>query len=449
RADLIKVLAKMYPHDSFEDNLTSETSILIVHSGRDKWSQSRKYQHAISSRPDIRLVSYETVLNTYNSWLQGDEVGLRPEKLKIMPIFDNVSVSISRLDAELIGKIKDMVESNGGSVVESISTVSDVLVTTVPEGLRYSKAREWGVPVVSPDWVYDSVERGGMLSVMEYFLTGENSKGRRDDACDWEKVRAWKQAEQGKLQTEKAKRSVDTHEKERDLKVRKVDRTNKVWKSIMGNIKVSNLKRGLEDNWSQEQEEEESLSQASVLDASQVSTESTLFEGVSFALGAGYTEAQKNILKKVITSHRGKIQDNADYTVVSSTLDSIPAGASDNVITELALERSIYYKTLDFDSMWSRPFVPRPESETALFEGVPKRVVSITGFKGVELSHLEKHLAKLRTCRLSSVFSRSTGLLIFNDELPKAELLTNQKLVLAAKWRTKCISIGEFWDVFR
>ncbi|KAH3666902.1 hypothetical protein OGAPHI_003352 [Ogataea philodendri] len=439
----------MFPTDVYRDDLTSDTSVLVVHTGREKWFESRKYQHAVRTRPEIRLVSYETVLEAYQVWLKGEEIGSRPDKLGLLPVFDNISVSVSRLSEELGTKVKLMVESNGGTVMESISTVSDVLVTATPDGLRYTKAREWGVPVVSPDWVYDCVDRGALLSVTEYYLMGENSKGRRELACDWEKVEEVKKLEAQKAQTEKAKRGADVPEKEKDLKVRKIDKENKVWKSIMSNIRVSNLHRSQDDNWTldQEEEEEEAFSQVSLLVGSQEGTESTLFEGVLFRIGDGFSSVQKSILEKVIKSHRGIIDENANYTIVNSSLDAKPA-IDGELVTEMGIERCIFYKTVDFSSPWSKPFCASLAKKDRFFKDIPTPVICITGFKGVELSHLEKLLAKLPGCKLSAVFSKNTSLLIYNDELPKPELLANKKLALAAKWRLRCIPMSSFWHTF-
>ena len=35
-----------------------------------------------------------------------------------------------------------------------------ILVIPTPEGQKYNYARKWKIPCVSPDWVFDSIEKG-------------------------------------------------------------------------------------------------------------------------------------------------------------------------------------------------------------------------------------------------------------------------------------------------
>ena len=35
-----------------------------------------------------------------------------------------------------------------------------ILIIPTPEGDKYEYARKWKIPCVSPDWVFDSIEKG-------------------------------------------------------------------------------------------------------------------------------------------------------------------------------------------------------------------------------------------------------------------------------------------------
>ncbi|QPG75129.1 hypothetical protein FOA43_002472 [Brettanomyces nanus] len=488
RSNLIKVLFKIAPNAVYSSDLTSDVSVLVTNPSQSpNWLQSRKFRYIVQYRPDVLVIKYESVLSQYEAWLKGDDTDNNEERLlesfDRLQVFEGLQISVGRLDStDSLEKLRDLVETRGGIILETLSNSSDVLITTVLEGKRYSKAKEWKIPVVSPDWCFDSVDRGAVLGFEYYELLCINGKGRRKDACDWTKYKNWKRKEKQDRSVRLAKRNArgvskdktDESGGERNLKVAKLDHQDRLWNSIMKDTRINSLHRsqsgftGDDEGWKAEQRVDSESKNETHVEKTMVSTqrqeensgEPLLFEGISFLL-YGFNAEEEKILRAVLAEYRADIDDGkssqVDYVIVNSDLDKKPSELpKGQVITEFAIERCIYFhkrSSLDQSSYWGNPLFFNRDGLIREFRSCMKLdindqkvVVAITGFKGIDLSQFEKLLkGKLsRFFDFKEIFTKECELLIVADVKGDNTL---KKLKMAKKWDVKLLDLKRFWII--
>lgn len=498
RSNLVKVLLKIAPGVTYSGDLTSDVIILVTNPTRSsEWLKSQKFQYVVQYRPEVRLLKYDSILSYYESWLKGDKDTITPDifdNIDKLRVFEGLRISISRLESkgnDFIQKIKDLVEQHGGSVSESLANNSDVLITIDPAGRRYKKAKEWGIPVVSPDWCFDSVDRGAALGFEYYKLTAKGSKGHKEDACDWNKFTEWKKNQADASMIKKAKENARKNKRmkdeefddERELKVAKMDHQDQLWNSIMKIATVNKNHQSQNDNddgWNDDQEIAADDLQSSnefnekgtfMLSTQKQSkedgntTEPLLFQGLKFGI-YGFSTDEDKILRVVLTDYGAKTIDKSesneyDYLLVSSAIDSSPNNvygnlSADRIISEFGIERCIYYhqrKYLDEDRNWITPIYIKPDigiNEFRKLVNLPmtnKKInVAITGFQGIEASHIRKILVKKlsRFILFNEIFKSNSELLIIADIQGTN---TRKKIKMASLWKTKMLDLQKFWKI--
>ena len=130
---------------------------------------SAKYRAALGSGMSVMSLA----------WLQevwdvsSSEAGLvsaldrRFSCLKCPPLL-GVRVSVTGLERPDRELVRTSVESGGGEYSGVLDTETSVLVCVTNTGDKWSAARRWGVPCVSPNWVLDSLERGECMNPADY-----------------------------------------------------------------------------------------------------------------------------------------------------------------------------------------------------------------------------------------------------------------------------------------
>ncbi|VEU24170.1 DEKNAAC105423 [Brettanomyces naardenensis] len=497
RSNLVKILAKILPCATYSSDLTSDVTILVANPSRSSdWLQSRKFQYVVQYRPEVSIVKYEGILTCYEGWLRGEEDDSTKgdgilDSLTSVDVFEGLKVSISRLneslDSESVDKLKELVEKHGGQVSESLSSDSDVLVSTIPEGRRYTKAKEWEIPIVSPDWCFDSVDRGSALGFKYYTLVKKYGKGRKSDSCDWDKLKAWREKDEedrnirrakleaalegkrtGKRKSENEKKKKGEDYEERDLKVAKIDVKDRIWNSIMREASIGKVREGdgEDDGWETEQkvglgEAETGSNEFKLLDRGMISSQNQehpkresdplLFSGLKFSL-YGFKEEEERILRVVLKEYGGIVAagGEVDYVIISSEKNEDP-NLGGRVITEFGIERCIYYhgrKALE-DEKWSRPIFLRSDVEVSDFrealglEKVDKKIqVAITGFKGIDLSEIERILRKklVKGFEFCEMFNRECEMLIVGEDGGDSSV---RKVRMGRKWGVRMVGWGE------
>ena len=78
--------------------------------------------------------------------------------------------------------LKRSIESHGGVYSGTLDMESTaILIIPTPEGQKYNYARKWKIPCVSPDWVFDSIEKGFCQSTTPFRIDQKASSPVRAD----------------------------------------------------------------------------------------------------------------------------------------------------------------------------------------------------------------------------------------------------------------------------
>lgn len=474
----------------YSPDLNQEVKFLVIDCNDLKkgWLKSKKFMYVVSYRPDVRIVDYEELIKKNTSILK---------ILQIRP-FQNLVISLSRLEDSLMHKIEIAIQENGGTVKHHLTNDTDVMISMIPEGKRYEACLEWGIHVVSPDWCYDSIDRGLPLNSYYYRLQNnvtnymtkfnyENEEdtvgnelvvktyqlGKRNQACDWEKLREWREKESDRILEEYIKTKIDydnkfgskdanqtlineTYEelnskrklieiadKEDDeeeavvVKIRKNTKPNKAWNKVFNGAQVK-------EKLVQKKTETKNKKKGPVL------------QGFKFEL-QGYDPHSEAKLKKVITKFGGIVLDegNVDFVVVN--FKSNIQGSKPKMITELAIERFIYNDVIDdYNHFWCTPFHIDTKLQVSEFrkslclyeESLKDKIkVAITSFEGTDLSHIERVFNEklFHWIEFQPVFNEECDLLVVGPgvrESYSTHMTTKKKL--AKKWEIPIMSLEKF-----
>lgn len=227
-------LQNSFPDATYSADLTSDVRILVINKTDPlkHWLKSKKFMYVTAYRPDVRVIDLGDLCNC-----EKDSPLASINKIPQIKPFENLQISLCRLEDGLLDKVQSVIESNGGKAIHHLTNETDVMISMVAEGKRYEAALKWGVVVVSPDWCYDSVDRGLPLGTQYYKLLrnmagvvtklnyeGEEDKtgsetivktyrlGRRNDACDWEKLKEWRANEHSRKLEEYIKNKINGSE---------------------------------------------------------------------------------------------------------------------------------------------------------------------------------------------------------------------------------------------
>lgn len=504
----VRALSVVYPGTEYSGDLSHEVSVLIVNpsSVEKTWIRSAKFQYVVSFRPDVNVVSLECVLELVEKVQRNPKMKIRTiMDLPSIKPFTGLKISICRLEDEVGDKITSLVQKNGGTVSTSLATDTDLMISMFSEGRRYETALEWKIPVVSPDWCYDSVERGLFLNPKYYILTDSFTgyvkkvdfdcdedkiektvkiykMGNREDACDWEKLKEW-HAQKAKFKLEERVRlvlqdGIDKDEKTsfKDLSV-DLKRNRKVRRQINDSKgesdddddeeRVVKMKRFHKDKskmrmhtWAKSEPIQRSLVVATMpdIDNTQSPTNGPLLKGMNFYV-VGFEQTERNKLQKVLSKFGGTTTQTAPatYTIVNFKYNT--KVEEPNCITDLAVERFLYLNSVKLDKRpWFKPFTLNTQKDIPSFRKSfmgtairPGRIsVCFTGFKGSDVLHLER-LVKERFhmwFEHRENFSRDVELLVFNAEKQRVSPTshTGRKLELARKWQIKCLDAEHFFS---
>lgn len=508
--ELENILKSRYQNVKYSPDLTSDVNILVINKNDPfkNWLKSKKFMYVVAYRPDIRVIDFESLNNT-NSNIQINQ-------LPKLGTFENLQISLCRLEDDLLEKTNKLIKSNGGKVIFHLTKETDLVISMIADGKRYEAALNWGIPIVSPDWCYDSVERGLPLNTKYYRLTKnmigvikklnfENeedkigvettvktySLGRRDEACDWEKLKDWRLNERSRKLEEYIKNKINKEEelkkkgiesnndtsttlfdetydenddsilieKKRDLsnmqrsnnedddKIVKIKKTNKydgLWNSIIHKEKNTNTK---------------SIHTASFRNNNNNNQRSNrlILDGLTFKI-IGYDDKERKKLIKVINKFGGKVINNNEnikpnFTVVSFKYNKLIKG--DNLITELAIERFIYNEKVDSGNyLWCKPFIMKTDLSIEEFRRKflktnfkDKIKIAISGFDGTDLSQMERLLnIKLsKWVEFKQSFSQDCEILVIGISGQSTSGL-QRKQKLARQWGIPILLIDVFFS---
>ena len=414
----------------FFDDLMADVNVLIVGD-----HDTEKYKFCAKRRCDIKFVKAEAIYTLFDKWKQGEDFDSSILEQYISPVFDRISICMSRLsnvEGELFNKayISTLIKDNKGTPTESLLMSTSFVVTTEKTGKRFEKALEWGIPVVHPRWVLDSVRRGAILESTYYDITKNDPGSMGEGSCI-----VWDQVPPGEF----------------DL----YDTSNPVYVKSQQAYRHSSIRQKYTTSVN--------------------SGANNLLSGLCF-LTYGFTEAQMAKLGEIITQKGGNLVDSYENAVTHLLIpSSMPFKAVPGrlkqlisthdmaVVNEWFLDRSLFYKQLKFDS-WS---IPRNFTNLDL-----KLRISVSGFSGVEFFHVSK-LIEVLGCELVEVFQPDCNLLAVNlysvglnkSNSPKlfqykyADILscrphsqtsnksTKAMINAAKKWGIPVISLAYLWEI--
>ena len=496
----------------YSADLTSEVQILVINKSDPfkHWLKSKKFMYVTTYRPDVRVINFDDVCNRKKEHTSASLL-----KIPQVTPFEGLQISLCRLEDGLLEKIHSVIESNGGKVIHHLTNETDVMVSMVAEGKRYEAALKWGVIVVSPDWCYDSMDRGLPLNTKYYKLLqnmagvetklnyeGEEDRtgservvktyrlGRRADACDWEKLKEWRDNEHARKLEDYIKSKIDNTEHKKDsvgtanknssddtneenytvlddnttdfnsskrdisqldlvededkvVNIKKVGKAGELWNSMMHKDKKANLK----------------FANMKTLQNNTREPKCPILQGLKFKT-IGYSSTEDEKLAKVIAKFGGKIttdpEDEVNFTVVNFKYNKVVHGH--NLITELAIERFIFNEKVDAgDYLWCKPFFIDETTPVSAFTekffisggetGKAVKVkVSITGFEGTDLSQMERLLKEKLSpwVEFRQTFSQACQLLVvgLSGHTNTGRLRKQQ---LARRWNIPALLVEDFF----
>ncbi|CAI5758084.1 unnamed protein product [Candida verbasci] len=438
-------------------DLMTDVNYLIV--GK---RQSQKYQFCIKNRFDIKFISKHSIYNIYNKWLNGDDNLIIDDFL--LPVFENIDACISRspitqsqlkilnsvsyrkgkklsVDYFDVKNLINLFIENGGIAKESLGNKSHCIICSSPNGNRYNKAVEWGIPAIHPIWVVDSLIRGAALNWDDYILN-ENSNEKYTQGC-----LVWDEVVENNNQVLKPKVKQEEVETAKKININ----NSEIWSSIMDKTKKK-IKNVTTNEWKsddeQEEEEEEEEEETTEFKKTELKTDFKLLIGFNFLL-IGFNTKESDLLSKAIMNASGEVSNDAlddsiTHIIVpakkgstfSQSLKSLPqelkakiTNGLVKIVTEFFIERCLFYKKNIYDK-WGQPIQGLIESTTCF-------KVTSSGFTGIELLHIQK-LIKFLNFEYCEKLTNEIDLIILNINLFKASFIKNSPKLFQYK-KTKDI----------
>eukprot|EP01087_Luapelamoeba_hula_P006475 TRINITY_DN1654_c1_g1_i2.p1 TRINITY_DN1654_c1_g1~~TRINITY_DN1654_c1_g1_i2.p1 ORF type:complete len:1547 (+),score=321.69 TRINITY_DN1654_c1_g1_i2:87-4727(+) len=80
--------------------------------------------------------------------------------------------------------IEQMIEASGAKYTSSLTMTNTHIICTVPSGLKYNKALEWGVKVATPEWIENCIKTWTLCDCSAYSLDGISKKDQEGEAAN-------------------------------------------------------------------------------------------------------------------------------------------------------------------------------------------------------------------------------------------------------------------------
>lgn len=438
-------------------NLMSDVQYLIVGS-----RETEKYEYAARHRGDMAFLVPDFLPELYQHWIENEEEG--SEELDIeselnkgkLGVFEKLKVCFTNISGSREDLIK-LVEQNKGQYLPDLTRQVTHLVSPTKVGKKYQYGKKWGTTIVSPEWLFQSVERGTCLDPVYYspdLPADQIGKGafidkslhRRGNNIIRRKEETSKQAWDSIL--EKIERPSQTRQ----------NPENKAWADRAADNDDDN-----DDDDNDGDEGPEGRGDLPPLPDSEESDNDNdnqkhlhnnpsdrpkrgIFDGNSFHL-YGFNDRQLKILSETITSNFGQINEDTTTPVTFFIINSkhgykpqskIPPSAS--IATERMIERSLYKRELIFDE-WGEYVESRHIEE---FWGMR---VATSGFSGVEELQLPK-LLELIGASPQTVFNKDCELLIAKPDSRKVRFALYWDIpVVNVDWLFECMKQNRMLDL--
>ncbi|XP_046384565.1 DNA topoisomerase 2-binding protein 1 [Ischnura elegans] len=136
---------------------------------------SQKYKVAVERK--VPIMTEEWVSSVWESGLTENVCALDPQFSHFkLPAFKGIVVCASQITKKDKQNLMKLVTGGGGQYSPQLdSKETGVLVIGDASGTKFTFAKKWGIPCVTPQWVYDSSACGLCLPFESYAVEGEPS----------------------------------------------------------------------------------------------------------------------------------------------------------------------------------------------------------------------------------------------------------------------------------
>lgn len=406
----VRAMGGVYRH-----GLAADTAFLVVGA-----RFTDKYNFAITH--GIVVLSPQAFFEVYEAWKAGDDVDVCAQlRARALPPLGGLLICLSSIDAKEKLGFKAIVEAAGGRYDGAFTSTTSVLVSPVDEGRKAAAANKWGIPIVHPRWITDSVKFGHALDPKRYDIRDTDAPmSAPERTAVSEPVPLAAPARPAPSTVLPA-----TRRRRDTLFPAKRERT-----AVDTRLPSPPIANPLDS------------ALPPVPGAVAPPRARPLLQAVRFRL-CGFTHAQRGVLKHTIASHAGVVVDNwlsheeCDYVVVSSVRPALPPAACAPVVTEWALERTLHLSRRALDDTWSRPVWTQPVAGSAGLR------VCVSGFDGIEQRHVVE-LVKLLGCMFMPTLTADREVLVVRTlDARKAPYAQRWSVpVVLADWLWRCAAAG-------
>lgn len=132
---------------------------------------TKKYQVAVDQ--EIPIMTGEWVSAVWNAVAKDHTQHILATDERFLshacPVLYGMVVCVSQLDRATKLALQGIIEENGGTYSPLLEmSKTSVLIVSAPEGDKYTHACKWRIKCLTPDWIYDSVQRGHALQMENY-----------------------------------------------------------------------------------------------------------------------------------------------------------------------------------------------------------------------------------------------------------------------------------------
>lgn len=345
--------------------------------------------------------------------------------------------------------MEKLIVKNGGSYSRSLTRAVTHLISPVGSGRKVEAAIKWKIHIVDPLWLEHSLLRKARVNEKPYSLSIKKEK-RGQDAF---------------VSSSGPAPLLPDHYFDEEVKVIKkskgLSKKGDIWQYVINGLPNQNRsseeidtssawdsniseKRKLDDT---EEVLKESPTKKFKIESKSPSSPKGMFYGHTFAF-EGFNESQIRQLDQVVKSHSARVSAdsaNPDVTNIIVNSKEDPATVKSllehksklvTVATEWFIERSLFLKEMAND-IWGTYVEHRNIPELKPIH------ISISGFEGVELLHVEK-LIPLLGASLDETFTRQTNLLVSKPNSSKFRFALKWNIpIVKVEWLWECAKTGE------
>lgn len=455
----------------WKQDLTSDATHLIVGD-----VNTPKYRYVAKQRPDVKPMRISFIEKAHEAWVATKSIPVHDLEVEhAFPPFCGLRICLTNInDEKERHKIQKITEENGGTYSGDLTKQVTHLVASNPEGKKYQFAKQWGISIVSVEWLHQSVERG--MSLDEAYFSFDLPASERGQGA-WIRSATGKRklseregsgGSDGRVKSDPAKRKI-----KRAASDRLSSGSQTLWGDIMGTKAV---KVDKPNEWGSDAPQRTSSKAGSSttgpVDAPYVNVRASMsmsdlqpevpkkmFHNKGFHV-YGFDADKESRIRDIIRGFDGNtypaLQDLFEApasryvivvpdTYIQADCPKISdASKAVQIVTAWWLERCLHEERFIEPDEY---LLGRPMKRHNI-SGFEKLTVSVTKFDGVDYLHYTKAIGKLGAEFCEKVY-KARSLLIVNsadksghkDKVKAAEAWGIP--IVSQEWLLECISEGE------